>query len=62
MADVWIDGVWVGCALEVKYAKINRENLEKICPLWPPESLSELERANHWRPVAKNEAKALEGG
>lgn len=66
MGDVWIDGVWVGRCLEVKYAEITRANVEKAMPpscyLWLPERLSELEAAARWRPVAENEARALEDG
>lgn len=66
MGEVWINGVHVGYTLEVKvkYAEVSHESLHRICPMWPPDSLSELERANHWRPVAENEARVprpLEG-
>lgn len=65
MADVWIDGVYVGYCIEVRYAEITRDNLERAwpqsCHLWPPERLTELEQANQWRPTAENEAMAYRG-
>lgn len=55
--EVYVDGRLIGY-IAIQRAEFSVDNLHKICPLWPPERLSELEQANHWRPVAENEVRA----